>query len=336
MEGMVSATGHPFLAIDMPPESAGAPSHERALVLVEAMERVVRPWQPDVILREPWEYFSGAVAMRLGIPHAQVAVALAQFIWDKIERDAPQLEAFLTGLADEIRCSPFLTRLPARLDASPFPATWRYREPAAVPGGRLPPWWADSGAPLIYVTLGTVVSSEPSSAEVFQVMIDAVAGLDARVLVTVGRDFDVSQLHGVPGNVHVEAWVDQADVLGEARLMVCQGGPGSVYGALAAGMPLVAIPMFADHFGNAAAIAKAGAGLQILTGDATPRRGRPWADILPSARQVIEARLSDAIEAVLGDDSYRQAAQAVAVEMAAAPAIQELLDRLPGAGLRIN
>lgn len=66
-------------------------------------------------------------------------------------------------------------------------------------------------------------------------MIDAVTRLDARVLVTTGHGFEASRLRDVPGNVHVEAWAEQTDVLGEAALVVCHGGSGTAYGALAAG-----------------------------------------------------------------------------------------------------
>jgi hypothetical protein len=326
---MVRATGHPFHAFHPFGASAEPPKpkeqvwpvRERALVLVEAMERAMRDWRPDVILREPWGFVSAAAAVRLGVPNAQVAIGLAGFLWEEIERVAPGLEDFRKGLVDELRWSPFLTRLPASLDASPFQTTWRYREPAAVPRGALPSWLADSDAPLLYVSFGTVVGRRSSSGDVYRAVIDAIAGLDARVLVTVGHDFDVSQLQDVPGNVLVEAWVDQADVLGQARLVVCHGGSGTVYGALAAGVPLVVIPMFADHFANAAAVAKAGAGMQVLTGqDAQGRwRGVSQEDV-PRIRQLIET--------VLGDGSYRQAAQAIAAEMAAAPTIGALLDQL--------
>jgi hypothetical protein len=331
-ESMVGAIGHPFMVSDVPPKPEGEIQsvHERALELVEVMQRVVRDWRPDVIFREPWYYESAEVALRLGIPDAQVAIGLAGYLWDRIERDSPWLDAVRTGLADEFRCSPFLTRLPACLDASPFPDTWRYREPAAGPGGALPPWWPNSGAPLVYVSLGTVVGGKPASVELYRAVINSVAGLDARVLVTVGRDFDLSRLEGVPANVRVEPWVDQDNVLAEARLMVCHGGSGSVYGSLAAGVPVVIIPLFADHFANAAAVATAGAGLRIPRGqDAAERPNRIWLEDIPRLRQAIQAGLGEAIEAVLSDGSYRQAAQAVAAEMAAAPTIGELLDRLP-------
>jgi UDP:flavonoid glycosyltransferase YjiC (YdhE family) len=329
-EGMVRATGHPFLAGRepvRPDEASGVDNRMQfgrmaALALLGVMERAVSDWRPDVILREPFEYASAEAAVRLGVPAAQVAHGLAGRMWEGVEGVAPDLEAFRDGLAGELCRSPFLTRLPASLDASPFPATRRYRLPAAAPRGALPAWWAGDGAPLVYVSFGTVVGRMPVSGEIYRAVIDAVAGLDARVLVTVGRDFDISQLHDVPGNVHVEAWVDQADVLGEAGLMVCHGGSGTVYDALASGVPLVVMPMFADQFANATVVANVGAGIQVLPRrDAQGRRHPASRDDVPRIRQVIET--------VLGDGSYRQAAQAVAAEMAAAPAIETVLGQLP-------
>jgi UDP:flavonoid glycosyltransferase YjiC (YdhE family) len=136
------------------------------------------------------------------------------------------------------------------------------------------------------------------------------------------RGFDASRLRDVPGNVHVEAWVDQADVLGEAGLVVCHGGSGTTYGALAAGVPLVVVPVFADQFANAPKVTQAGAGIQVRTVQDAQGRRRP-------VSQEDAPRIRQAIETVLADDSYREAAQAVAAEMAAAPAIEMLLGQLP-------
>jgi UDP:flavonoid glycosyltransferase YjiC (YdhE family) len=323
--------GHPFLAGGEPPKRTGEASaagnkkrlgHLAALALLELMERTVQDWRPDVILREPYEYASAAVAARLSVPVAQIAIGLAGDIWNSIDKAAPELDAFHDGLAGELRQSPFLTRMPASLDASPFPATWRYRMPAVTPREALPAWWADSGAPLVYVSFGTVVSGKSQAGEVYRALIDAVSGLGARVLLTVGRDFDIARLRDVPANVRLEAWVDQADVLDEAGLVVCHSGSGTVYGALAAGVPLVVIPMFGDHFANATAVARASVGLQVLTGQ--DAQGRPR---LVSREDA--PRIRQAIETVLTDGSYRQAARSVAAEMAAAPTIGALLGQLP-------
>jgi hypothetical protein len=344
LTGLAGATGHPFLAGGEPPEAQVRPIREQlpvlppqeasvlgnremfgrlaATAMLAAMEQAVRDWRPDLILRDPCEYASAVVAARLGIPAVQVAIGLAEVEWGSIGVAEPALEALRDGLTAELRRSPYLTRFPAALDASPFPGTRRYREPAAAPRGALPAWWADTGAPLVYVSFGTVLGRMSFAAEAYRAVIDAVTGLDARVLVTTGHGFDPSRLRGVPGNVHVEAWIDQADVLGEAGLVVCHGGSGTTYGALAAGVPLVVVPVFADQFANAPKLAQAGAGIPVYTGQDTQGRRRP-------VGREDAPRIRRAIETVLADGSYREAAQAVAADMAAAPAIGTLLGQLP-------
>ncbi len=343
LTGMVKVAGHPFLAGGepseeqvrsireqlpvLPPREASVLGNRElfgrlaATAMLPTMERAVRDWRPDVILRDPCEYASAVAAARLGIPAAQVAIGLAAVEWESIGVAAPALEAHWDGLADELRRSPYLTRFPAALDPSPFSGTGRYREPAAAPRGALPAWWAGTSAPLVYVSFGTVLGHMSFAGEVYRAVIDAVTGLDARVLVTTGHGFEASRLRDVPGNVHVEAWVDQADILGEAALVVCHGGSGTAYGALAAGVPLVVVPVFADQFANAPKVVQAGAGIQVRISEDSGERRRP-------VSRGDAPRIRQAIEAVLADGSYRHAAQAVAAEMAAAPAIGTLLDQL--------
>src|SRR5262249_60483295 len=98
------------------------------------------------------------------------------------------------------------------------------------------------GAPLVYVSFGTVLGHMSFAGEVYRAVIDAVTGLDARELVTTGHGFDPSLLRDVPGHVHVEAWVDQGDVLGEAGLVVCHAGAGANHGPPAPRPPPAARP----------------------------------------------------------------------------------------------
>lgn len=46
-----------------------------------------------------------------------------------------------------------------------------------------------------------------------------------------------------------------------ANVVVCHGGSGTAFGALAAGVPLIICPLFADQSSNGQLIASAGAGL---------------------------------------------------------------------------
>ena len=147
------------------------------------------------------------------------------------------------------------------------------------------------------MTFGTWTGEEWFPRQAYPAVIDAVTGLDARVLMTVGRDFDMSQLPDLPGNVHVEAWIDKADILGEADLIVCHGGAGTVYSALAAGVPLIISPIIGDQTANAAAVTRASAGLEIATEQDPQRRWR-------MISREDSAHIRPAIETVLADASY--------------------------------
>jgi UDP:flavonoid glycosyltransferase YjiC (YdhE family) len=251
-----------------------------------------------------------------------VAISLAEAEAGSITSGAPALEEHQPGLVEALRASPYLSRFPASLDPSPFPSTVRYQEPVPPPTGPLPDWWPGAKDPLIYMTFGTVLGHMSFAADVYTVALKAVEGLAIRVLLTVGRRFDVSLLGDVPSNVHVEAWVDQDDVLPHADVVISHGGSGTSYGALAAGIPLVLVPVFADQFENGRRIADRGAGLMVEPGEA--RIGE---------RRVVVAdedapRIAEAIERVLATPDYREAAESIAREMASGPTPADVLEGL--------
>jgi MGT family glycosyltransferase len=174
----------------------------------------------------------------------------------------------------------------------------------------------------VYVTFGTVLGYMSIAGGVYRAALEAVRHLEARVLLTVGKRFDLNHLGSLPPNVHVEAWVDQARVLPEADLVVCHGGSGTAYGALAAGLPLVTVPVFADQFENSRRITAYGAGRTVETESAssTGLRRPIGGEDAP--------RITAAIESVLADESFRRQARLLALEMAAAPPAREVLARL--------
>ena len=149
------------------------------------------------------------------------------------------------------------------------------------------------------------------------------SGLPARVLLTVGRGFGTGRLGPVAANTRVEQWVPQADVLPHAAVVVCHGGSGTTFGALAAGVPLVVCPLFADQPVNGRLVEAAGAGLLLRPQEDTALRGLGPADVAP---------LRAAVERVLADPSYRRAAERVAREMAGMPALEDVVARLTTGG----
>ena len=339
---MVESAGFPFRAGGEPSEEQVAAIRERLPVVAAAeasvlgnrelfgrlatatmlagMEDAWRDWDPDLVLRDPTEYASAVLAARTRTPIAQVAISLAEAEAGSIAAAAPALEEHLQGLVSELRAQPYLTRFPASIDPSPFADTVRYHEPRETPVS-LPDWWRGSDAPLIYMTFGTVLGYMSIAAETYRMALEAVKRTNARVLLTVGRRFDASTLGPVPPNVHVEPWIGQARVLNHADLVVCHGGSGTTLAALAAGVPLVMVPLFADQFENSRRIAETRAGrlvqTQIRTGGTR------------SINAAAALEITRSIEDVLGDVTYRDRARTIAAEMTATPTAEEVLTRLP-------
>jgi UDP:flavonoid glycosyltransferase YjiC (YdhE family) len=342
---MVEAEGLAFVPGGEPPESDIAPIREQLAVappleasvlgnrelfgrlaadaMLPAVDRIVEEWQPDLVLRDPAEFASAIVAARRSVPVVQVAISLAEVEAGSLAVAAPALDRHGAGMTDALRAVPYLTRFPGALDPSPFPTTIRYHDGDGATARALGDWWPASPtpAPLVYATFGTVLGFMSMAADVFKVALAGVAPLDTRVLVTVGRQLDIEALGAVPDHVHVEPWVDQADVLAVADVVVCHGGSGTVYGALAAGVPLVVVPVFADQFENARRVAASGAGLVVEQQPVDPGGAR-----VPIAMNAAP-RITRAIEHVLSNPSLRARAHTIAAEMAATPTVAEALDR---------
>src|SRR5690606_30440246 len=119
-----------------------------------------------------------------------------------------------------------------------------------------------------------------------------------------------------------EQGVGQAEAREAASVVVCHGGSGTTFGALARGVPVVVVPMFADQPVNAVAVERAGAGTVVRPAD---RRslGDGDAERIERAVRVIVDRSRSRPD--LGGP--RRAAAAIGAEMAALPL---LLDVFPG------
>lgn len=340
LSDLVAATGLPFVAGGEPDEAAVAPIRERlpsaspaeasvlgnrelfgrlaARALLPTMTDACERWKPDLLLRDPCEHASAAAARALDVRVAQVAISLAEAEWASIAVAAPALDELDPGLAAVERATPYLTRFPVELDPSPFPETIRYHHGSASPAP-LPDWWGGDRSPLVYLTFGTVLGHMTIAADVYRAALGAVEGLGVRVLLTVGRRFDPAVLDPLPPGVHAEQWLDQAHVLPAADLVVCHGGSGTVYGALAAGVPVVVVPVFADQFENGRRVAATGAGL-VVEADGGSR-----------ARVVDERdapRIRDAIQTVLATPGYRERAQAIAAGLRTTPSADHVLGGL--------
>jgi UDP:flavonoid glycosyltransferase YjiC (YdhE family) len=280
----------------------------------------IAKFRPDLIVRESAEFGALVAAEVAGVPHARVAVHLVSFEVPFPELaiqpiDALRTEAGLPADAGRsLRDEPVFTWFPASLDGSTDDGSqtripFRAQLSEGAPGAETPTWArAQDDRPLIYITFGTLAGGAPEGAAVFRVALEAVAELPVRALFTTGRGVDVGTLGTIPGNVHVEAFVPQRDVLPCVAAVVCHGGSGTVLGTLAAGLPMVVVPLFADQEHNARRIAAVGAGIAAPGADA--------------------ATLRSAIERVLGEATFRTHARRLAAEIAALPTVEHAIAAL--------
>ena len=289
-------------------------SHAKA-ALPDMLELVER-WRPDIVARETAEVASLVAAEAHGIPDVRVGIALAtpsEDWWLAMASgavDSLRAEAGVPGDpgADRARRAPVLTQVPMLLDEhqGELPAfVRRYRVVTPPTPGPPADWWEDPTAPLVPVSFGTVVPADGHFPGLYRDVIDALADVDARVLVTVGRNADPAELGPLPANVHVERWVAQASVMPHAAAMVAHGGAGTTLAALVAGVPLVLLPLSADQPINARRIAELCAGVSLDGG----RTGVPW--------------LAAAVARVLEEPAYRAAARRVAAEARTLPPVSE-------------
>lgn len=320
---LVAATGYRFHArpaipdADLEPlraRTAELPPDQANLILnrdlfgrlatdatLPVLRALCRDWRPDLVLRDPCEYAAAIIATEQAIPHAQVAISFAEVEFRVVGEVASVLPA---RVITALRTAPYLTRFPAELDPSPFPNTVRFREPPE-PVTPLPDWWPGDARPLVYLTLGTVTAERRDADAAYRTALAAMAGLDARVLLTTGGH---PELGPIPSNVHVEPFVPQRDVLAAATVVACHGGSGTTFGALGAGVPLVLLPRFADQPANAHRVAEAGAGIAVDPTDA--------------------AAIRTAVGKVLTDMSYRAAAGRIADQLRTQPELDAVVAQL--------
>ncbi|MCD2195878.1 glycosyltransferase [Actinomycetospora endophytica] len=231
-----------------------------------------------------------------------------------MEVAADAVDAWRSGLIARIADTPYLTFFPPSLDSGEEPElspTHPFRLPEAT-AAPLSDHWPGDDRPLVYVTFGSVTANVPWAAPIYEVAVEAVATLPARVLLTTGHGVEDGAMVPPGPHVHIARWVPQADVLARASVVVCHGGSGTTLGALAAGVPLVIAPLFADQPANARRVAELGAGVEVGSRDQ---------DALTTV--IDPADLQRAITEVLSDPAPAAVARRVADEIGSLPSVDD-------------
>lgn len=134
------------------------------------------------------------------------------------------------------------------------------------------------GRPIIYASLGTVFGSRT---EIWKAIIEGCSGLEAQLVIALGGTGRVKSLPELPANAIVVEYAPQRELLKRASLAITHGGLNSVMEALAAGVPLLAIPITGDQFGVAARIA------YTRVGEIVPAARCTGSSIRAAARKIL-------------------------------------------------
>jgi UDP:flavonoid glycosyltransferase YjiC (YdhE family) len=286
------------------------------------MRAIFDTWPPDVVLREPAELASFVLASRHGTPSVEVNPGLDRFVDDLVTLlDEPLRALGCESGSAGLREVPRWTLLPRSFDVDASvtgkrPLRFRYAAPQHRATEPLPAWWEHPDDPLVYVTFGSVAAAIGLFPVFYAAVLEALREVPARVLMTLGEAGDPGALGTLPGNVHVERWWPQDQVMPHARAILGHGGFGTTMTALAAGLPQVVVPLFAgDQFENADRVDAVGAGASLQVDGVADRRA---GDMLPAGPAVLD-RLPEAVRSALHDDRIRGNARAVSDEIAALP-----------------
>lgn len=175
------------------------------------------------------------------------------------------------------------------------------------------PWERLDGRPLIYASVGTTSHAQPA---LLRMIAEACSTLDAQLVMSLGNRFAPDELADLPGNPVVVRYAPQLDVLERADVVITHAGLNTALEALAAGKPMVAIPLAFDQPAVAARLRQLGV-----------------AETLPVMRLSPE-RIRSAVQRVLLQRSHAQAAEQMQSALCAlngasraATAMEQALDR---------
>jgi UDP:flavonoid glycosyltransferase YjiC (YdhE family) len=306
--------GEPARARARPGRLTRARAGALAGIFARDVMAAAREWRPDLIVRECNEFGGYLAAERLGLPRAVLDISPFSalnlpFVHDSV--NGQRVELGLDPVDDvwhPIR-GPLAGIIPRDWypESLPVSPTRSYRPDAVT--GALDREFADlpDDRPLVVAGLGTVAPVVvPESRTLLTAMVTALGELPCTGVIAAGSDWQGP----CPDNVRLVPFVPLSLLLGSSELFLSHGGFGSVQLAMAAGAPMVNLPMFGDQPANSRRLEELGLGVHVDPADAT-------AEVL-----------AEACARVLADRSFRFRAAGMSRRLLAEPGYDVLVDDL--------
>lgn len=165
----------------------------------------------------------------------------------------------------------------------------------------LPDWMdeLEDGTPNVYIGMGSTGRLDLFLRKCFRPL----SKLPYRFLVTTGGLVSEETIQNAPDNFRFTKFAPGSELLKHCRAMIFHGGNGTMYQALASGVPMVAVPSHIEQGVNARMGKKAGFAIRV----------RPWTGFA--------YRIAHAVTRAIEDPKYRTVAERIAetIDPQAAP-----------------
>jgi UDP:flavonoid glycosyltransferase YjiC (YdhE family) len=150
-----------------------------------------------------------------------------------------------------------------------------------------PPWWdeAQRREPIVYLNLGS-----SGWGKLLPTVLAAVGELG---ITTITASVGCRRPTQLRANEFVAEFLPGEIAAAAASIVICNGGSPTCYQALAAGKPVIGLPMNLDQYLNMSLVARAGAGILV----------RP--------RRCVGVDVATAVRTILGDSSFSHRALAL-------------------------
>ena len=280
----------------------------------EDMSTVIEETRPDMLVYEATDVGAGVAAAAAGIPAVCHSLSLwmnefidgiadrLPFLWEKVgatrSMDVSVGDSFVDIWPSSMQAEDVAKRVVRHWLLRPV--TW------ADETAEVPEWIRDAKGPLVFVSLGTVFWGK----ELLTKVIEGLTELDCDALILAGVDATPDDFSIQSDRLHVTGFVNQAEILRHADVVVHHGGAGTMLGSLAQGLPALVLAEGADRPYTAASLAASGAGISLQPRSATPES------------------IAEAVSVLLEETGYRSRATEIKEEIAKMPSPHDVAARL--------
>jgi hypothetical protein len=266
---------------------------------LDELRGIAADFEPDLVISGRAELTGPTVAELAGIPHVLTSagrvIALRSFLREiRVARERWRDELGLPPdpRGERLFGDLYVSMIPPIFFGDRLPRRRIVVRPESFgrPAGEaVPDWLRRHGTGSTgYVTLGSAYGYQ--FPHLFTTVVEGLADVMSNVLVTTGPAADRSdQLPRPAGDVGVAGYIAQSRVMPHIDVVVCHGGSGTIFGALAHGVPVLVIAdEQSDHLANGHRCAELGVGAVLPAARITPDL------VATAARTLLHRRVAEA------------------------------------------